>query len=123
MEKKDKFDYGIELSKEETERLFSEAVRMEKKKSRNNGKTTCEYDKERGRAYLLHPDGSREYYEEHDVKPIIKQIAKQSVNRASGQRAVGVLKEVPNRSSKRKPIPNSKRLANKIAARVVKRNG
>lgn len=59
----DGFDYELGISEEETDRRFREAVRLAKEKSRIMGKTTCEYDRERGLAYLLYPDGHREYPE------------------------------------------------------------
>lgn len=49
----DGFDYELGISEEETDRRFREAVRLAKEKSRIMGKTTCEYDRERGLAYLL----------------------------------------------------------------------
>lgn len=82
MEKRDKF-YGMELSAEETERLFVGAVRAEKEKSRRSGKTTCEYDREKGRAYLLHPDGSREYH----INPNIRVAICKSIAKSRGQAA------------------------------------
>lgn len=56
MENKDKFNQIAKLTKEETERLFSEAEQNEKEKSRDNENATCGYDKEKGEAYLLHHD-------------------------------------------------------------------
>lgn len=58
---KDNFDYELGVSEEEQEFRFREAIRLAKEKSRIMGKTTCEYDRERGKPYLLHPDGRREY--------------------------------------------------------------
>ena len=55
------FDYDFGISEEEEDFRMREAVRLAKEKSRIRGKTTCEYDKEKGMPYLLHPDGRREY--------------------------------------------------------------
>lgn len=57
----DDFDYELGVSEEEQEYRFREAIRLAKEKSRIMGKTTCEYDREKGKPYLLHPDGRREY--------------------------------------------------------------
>ena len=61
MNKTDEFDYELGISEEETDFRFREAVRLAKEKSRITGKTTCEYDREKGAAYLLYPDGHRVY--------------------------------------------------------------
>lgn len=61
MSKRDIFDYEPGISEEETDHRFREAVRLAKEKSRISGKTTCEYDREKGMAYLLYPNGHREY--------------------------------------------------------------
>lgn len=55
------FDYELGISEEETDYRFKEAVKLAKEKSRITGKTTCEYDREKGKPYLLYPDGRREY--------------------------------------------------------------
>lgn len=57
----DDFDYEFGISEEEQIFRFREAIRLAKEKSRIMGKTTCEYDRERGKPYLLYPDGHREY--------------------------------------------------------------
>ena len=61
MDKNDEFDYELGVSEEEMDFRFVEAVRLAKEKSRIMGKPTCEYDRERGAAYLLYPDGRRVY--------------------------------------------------------------
>ncbi len=50
-----------QISEEEELFRMQEAIRMAKEKSRIMKKTTCEYDEEKGVAYLLFPDGHREY--------------------------------------------------------------
>lgn len=55
------FDYELGVSEEEQEFRFREAIRLAKEKSRIMGKPTCEYDWEKGKPYLLYPDGHREY--------------------------------------------------------------
>lgn len=57
----DNFDYEFGVSEEEQEFRFREAIRLAKEKSRIMGKTTCEYDREKGKPYLLYPDGHKEY--------------------------------------------------------------
>ena len=57
----DDFDYELGVSEEEQEFRFREAIRLAKEKSRIMGKTTCEYDREKGKPYLLHPDGRKEF--------------------------------------------------------------
>lgn len=49
------------MSKEELEHRFTEIVRLEKEKCRIKGVPTCEFDTELKKAYLLYPDGHREY--------------------------------------------------------------
>lgn len=120
MENKDKFDQITKLTKEETERLFSEVVQNDKEKSRNNGNTICEYDKEKGEAYLLHPDGSREYFEGKLIKR--RNIARAGILPLK-QGALKISKNVPNRKPNRNIMQNNKHINNKTDGLVVKRNG
>lgn len=57
----DDFDYDLGVSDEELEYRFNEAIRLAKEKSRIMGKTTCEYDDDKDKPYLLYPDGHKEY--------------------------------------------------------------
>ena len=50
------------ISEDEVMHRFREAVRISKEISRIKGKPTCEYDAEKGMAYMLYPDGHREYH-------------------------------------------------------------
>ena len=55
------FEEDLGITEEEMEFRFREGIRRAKEKSRIMGKPTCEYDREKGMAYLLYPDGHREY--------------------------------------------------------------
>ncbi len=49
------------MSGKELEHRFNEAVRLEKEKCRVKGVPTCEFDTDLKKAYLLYPDGRKEY--------------------------------------------------------------
>lgn len=89
---KNEFCCTIVLSEKEIERRFIEAVRTDKKRSRVNGKPTCEYDREKGKAYLLFPDGRRVYYtdlmklNQHNRR-MFKRIVKSDYTRGANEAA------------------------------------
>lgn len=49
---------------------FREEVRISKEVARIKGEPTCEYDEEKGMAYLLYHDGHREYHTFDDEEVI-----------------------------------------------------
>lgn len=55
------FEEDLGVTEKEIDYRFREAVHLAKEKSRIMGKITCEYDEEKQVAYLLYPDGHREY--------------------------------------------------------------
>lgn len=55
------WDDEFDMPEEEVMHRFREAVRIAKEVQRIKGKPTCEYDRETGRAYLLYPDGHKEF--------------------------------------------------------------
>ena len=55
------FDYDFGISEEEEDARIRNSIRISKEISRIKGNPTCEYDKEKKAAYLLFPDGHREY--------------------------------------------------------------
>ena len=53
------------ISDEELTWRFKEAVRIDKEIARIKGLPTAEYDVDTKRAYLLYPDGRRDYVDNH----------------------------------------------------------
>lgn len=56
-------DTTLGLSDDELTRRFKEAVKLEKKRCKIMGLPIAEYDGRKKKAYLLYPDGHREYYD------------------------------------------------------------
>lgn len=57
-------DYTCGLSDEEILRRFKEAIRLDEKARRIQGFPQARYDARSKKAYLLYPDGRREYVKE-----------------------------------------------------------
>ncbi len=55
------YDEEFDMTEDEVMFRFREAVRISKEISRIKKQPTCEYDAEKGLAYLLYPDGRKEY--------------------------------------------------------------
>ncbi len=55
------FDEEWGITETELDEKFNEAVRLAKELARIKKVPTCEYDAEKGKSYLLYPDGHREY--------------------------------------------------------------
>lgn len=55
------YDEEWGISETEIEERFREAVRLSKERAKIRKEPTCEYDDEKGKSYLLFPDGHREY--------------------------------------------------------------
>ena len=64
------WDDEWDISEEEVMNRFREGVRISKEVARIKGEPTCEYDEEKGMAYLLYPDGHREYHTFDDEEVI-----------------------------------------------------
>lgn len=50
-------------------------VRIAKSKSKAMGKPTCEFDRKTGKAYLLYPDGRKEYYSPQIIETAVKKAS------------------------------------------------
>lgn len=61
--KRQELDYDDEfgITEKEVDYRFKEAVRIQKEIAKIKGNPTCEFDYEKNMAYLLYPDGRREY--------------------------------------------------------------
>lgn len=55
------YDEEFDMTEAEVDFRFGEAVRIQKEIARIKKKPTCEYDYEKRMAYILYPDGRREY--------------------------------------------------------------
>lgn len=55
------YDEEFDMTEDEVMFRFNEAVRIAKEISRIKKNPTCEYDEEKKMAYLLYPDGRKEY--------------------------------------------------------------
>lgn len=56
------YDEEWDMTEDEVMFRFQEAVRIAKEVAKIKGNPTCEYDDEKKMAYLLYPDGHREYH-------------------------------------------------------------
>ncbi len=61
MEEKNAYDYTCGLSDEELTERFKESIRIDNEIRRIKGLPIAGYDKERRKAFIEYPDGSREY--------------------------------------------------------------
>lgn len=55
------YDEQFGMTEAEVDHRFAEAVRIADEIAGIKGEPTCEYDYEKGMAYVLYPDGRREY--------------------------------------------------------------
>lgn len=55
------YDEEWDMTEDEVMFRFNEAVRIAKEVAQIKGEPTCEFDMEKRMAYLLYPDGHREY--------------------------------------------------------------
>lgn len=55
------YDEEFGITEVEIDQRFAEAVRIADEIARSKGEPTCEFDYEKRMAYVLYPDGHREY--------------------------------------------------------------
>lgn len=58
-----------------SESRMREGVRIAKSISGVLGKPTCEFDRKTGKAYLLYPDGHKEYYSPQIIEKAVKKAS------------------------------------------------
>ena len=60
MREKNELDYTCGISDDELTERFKESVRIDEEIRRIKGLPTSGYDKDKGKAYIIYPDGRRE---------------------------------------------------------------
>ena len=61
MREKNELDYTCGISDDELTERFKESIRIDEEIRRIKGLPTSGYDKDKGKAYIIYPDGRREY--------------------------------------------------------------
>lgn len=61
MNEKNELDYTCGISDDELTERFKESIRIDEEIRRIKGLPTSGYDKDKGKAYLIYPDGRKEY--------------------------------------------------------------